>query len=294
MRIGLKHISIFALAVAAVSCKFAGKLADTTNELFRGQVVAKVGEHRLYLSQLESYIPSGVSPEDSAALASQWINAWAKDLLMVEMAMDQLSPEEQDVSRELEEYRRTLLKYRYEQLYINQRLDTLVTDEEISAYYKENQAKFRLDRPIIKARCLIIPADAKSFKKLKGLMSSDNEIDLMEADSLAAAVAIKYTDLSDSWTDAIPLAQELGTDYRTLVRELPPMKNAFAQLPDEGGNRRIAYILDWVPEGRTAPQDYCTERIRDLILSNRKHSMEETLEQDLLEEARKNNKFVIY
>ena len=61
-----------------------------------------------------------------------------------------------------------------------------------------------------------------------------------------------------------------------------------------GGNRRIAYVLDWVPEGRTAPQDYCTERIRDLILSNRKHSMEETLEQDLLEEARKNNKFVIY
>ena len=49
-----------------------------------------------------------------------------------------------------------------------------------------------------------------------------------------------------------------------------------------------------VPEGKPAPEEYVTERIRDLILSARKHELETGLEQDLLEDARKNNKFVIY
>ena len=63
---------------------------------------------------------------------------------------------------------------------------------------------------------------------------------------------------------------------------------------DEAGNLHVVYVVDMVPEGKTAPLDYCEERIRDLILSSRKHALEEGLAQDLLENARKNNKFVIY
>ena len=122
-------------------------------------------------------------------------------------------------------------------------------------------------------------------------MSSDNEADVMEADSLGAYAALKYVDASDTWMDAILLAQELGTDYKSLLGSI---KNQFAQLPDGAGNLRIAYIAEMVPEGKPAPVEYCTERIRDLILSSRKHKLESALEQDLLEDARRNQKFVIY
>ena len=129
-----KVIYILLLSLVAVSCKVTRQFQDAAAELFRGEVVAKVGNHKLYRSQLQSYIPAGVSPEDSASLARQWINAWAEDLLLLDMAEEQLSGKDKDVSKELEEYRRTLLKYRYEQLYINQRLDTLITDEEVEQY----------------------------------------------------------------------------------------------------------------------------------------------------------------
>ena len=282
---------IFLVMIGAVSCKVAGSLQDTALELFRGEVVARVGDHKLHRSQLEAYVPTGVSAEDSARLARRYIEAWAQYLLLLDMAEEQLSASEKDVKKELEEYRRALLKYRYEQLYIDRRLDTLITDEEIQRYFAENTARFRLDRPVFKARYLIIPADAKSLKTLKGKMSSDDELEVMEADSLAAMSAIRYVDSSDTWMDAITLAQELGTDYRTLVSAI---KNHFAELPDENGNLRIAYICDMVPEGKTAPLEYCRDHIRDLILSGRKHSLEVALEQDLLEDAHKNKKFVIY
>lgn len=285
----LPYIGI--LLVAVCSCKVVNTLTDTANELFRGEVVARAGDHVLHLSELEQYIPQGVSSEDSTKLARQYIDAWAQDLLLLDMAEEQLSPSEKDVTNELEDYRRTLLKYRYEQLYINQRLDTLITTEEVNAFYKENSALFRLERPIVKARYLLIPADAKSIKNLRRLMSSEDETEVMEAASLASTSAIKYVDQADTWMDALSLAREMGMDYQKL---LSGIRNQFMEYTDENGILHLAYLTEQVPEGKTAPLEYCEDRIRELILSGRKHTLEESLEQDVLEDARKNNKYVIY
>ena len=154
-----RAIILTAIVLAsAASCKMVSQIQDTATELFRGEVVAKVGDHKLFRSQLENYIPAGASPADSAALARQWIYAWAENLLLLDMAEEQLSDQEKDVTEELERYRETLLKYRYEQLYVDQRLDTLITEEETEKYYSNNPARFRLDRPVVKARYMIIPA----------------------------------------------------------------------------------------------------------------------------------------
>ncbi len=279
------------LALTMASCQMAGRISDTAVELFEGDMVARVGNHRLLRKELENYIPQGVTPEDSAALAGQYIHAWAENLLLLDMAERQLSDEEKDLTQELEEYRRTLLKYRYRQLYINQRLDTLITDAELERYYKDHPDKCILERPVIKARYLIIPANARVLKTLMKKMSSEDDMEVLEADSLAFTTAIKYVDASDTWMDALALASELGTDCRALLASI---KNGFAQVKDESGILRLAYIVDMVPEGKPAPLACCADRLRDLILSARKHELETALEQDLLKDALRNKKLVIY
>ena len=292
-----RHILYILAFLGTVSCKTVTHLQESATELFRGEVVAKVGDQRLHRSQLESYIPAGVSAEDSAALARQYILTWAEDLLLMDMAESQLSNQEKDVSAELEEYRKSLIKYRYEQLYIQQRLDTLVTDDEVARYYQETPDKFRLERPILKSRYMIIPADARSLKIIKAKMSSQDDMEVMEADSLAASVAIKYVDASDTWMDALVVAREAGVDYRGMLTgfKAPGFgRDPFVEIPDDAGNLHVVYVVEMVPEGKTAPLEYCGERIRDLILSSRKHSLEEGLTESLLEDARKNNKCEIY
>ena len=81
-----------------------------------GEVIAEVGGEKLYRSELDAVIPKGISPEDSTYLAKQYINTWATELVYLGIAEEQLSKSEKDVSKELEDYRRSLLKYRYEQL----------------------------------------------------------------------------------------------------------------------------------------------------------------------------------
>ena len=282
---------VLLIGLTVCSCQMVHRVSDSAAELFGDEVVARVGDHRLLRSTLAEYIPSGVSPEDSLALAQQYINAWAEELLFLDMAESQLSKEEKDVTKELEEYRRTLLKYRYEERYINERLDTLITDEEVRNYYAAHTDKFLVDRPLLKARYMVIPKDSRSLKTLRELMSSDDAADAIAADSLALTAALRYVDSSDSWMDAILLARELGTDEVSMMKAL---RNRFIELGDDAGNLRIAYVVDMVQKGSPAPLDYCENRIRDILLSARKHELLSGLERDLLMDARNKEKFVIY
>ena len=287
----MKRCIVLIALVAATACQMVHRVSDSAAELFGDGVVARVGEHRLMRSELAAYIPAGVSSEDSLSLAQSYINAWAEELLFVDMAESRLSPEEQDVSKELEEYRRSLLKYRYEERYINERLDTLISDEEVRTYYKEHTDKFLVDRPLLKARYMVIPADSKSLRKIKELMGSDDAMDAIAADSLAFTAALKYVDSSDSWMDAILLARELGTDETSMMKSL---RGRFIELKGDDGNLRVAYVVDIVQKGSPAPLDYCEERVKDIILNARKHALSDGLERDLLKDALAKGKFVIY
>lgn len=273
------------LAPVLTSCKALDSIFSND------EVVARAGGRKLYRSEVLEYLPKGMSQEDSIRLAMQYVNSWAADEIFLAMAESQLSKAEKDVSEELEDYRKSLLKYKYEQLYINERLDTAVTDEEIAAYYDAHPDENVLEFPIVKARFLRISADSPSLGILKKKMSSSDPADLMFADSLAYFSAEKYTAYSGGWIDAVALARDFGTDYGTM---LASMKNSCIEMPDGYGRLNIAYIADFIPAGKQAPVEYCTDRIRDVIISVRKHRLLLTLEQDLLNDARDKGKIVIY
>ena len=287
----MKKCLVLIALMAAVGCQMVHRVSDTAAELFGDAVVARVGEHRLMRSELAAYIPAGVSSEDSLALAQSYIKSWAEELIFLDMAEKHLSAEEKDVTKDLEDYRRTLLKYRYEERYINDRLDTLISDEEVRNYYREHMDKFLVERPLLKARYMIIPADSRSLKTIKELMSSDDAMDAIAADSLAFTAALRYVDSSDAWMDAILLARDLGTDEVSMMSAL---RNRTIEFKGDDGLLRVAYVVDMVQKGSPAPLDYCEERIKDILLSARKHELVGGLERDLLNDALAKGKFVIY
>ena len=255
------------------------------------EVVAEVGRHYLYRSEVASLIPDGTSEEDSLRLALQYVNSWAADLIFLDVAEAQLTKDEMDVSEELEEYRRSLLKYRYEQRYINERLDTLVADSQIDDYYLEHLENFVLEVPVVKARFLRISADSPNLGIIRKKMSSSLIGDLEAADSLSYFSAVKYTDYNGGWTDMVSLSREFGTDYAEL---LSLMRNGFIEKEDEYGKMNVAYIADFIPAGETAPLEYCRPRIRNIIISVRKQKLISDLEQDLLTDARDKGKYKVF
>ena len=256
------------------------------------QVVAKVGKNKLYRSELERFIPNMISAEDSARLAEQYINTWAMDLLYLDVAEKELSKGELDVSVELEDFRRSLLKYRYEQRYINDRLDTLVTDEQIREYYAAHEAEFELKRPVLKARFVDMMKDSPKADEILRMMTSQEYKDVRRADTLAKTTALRYFDSSDTWMDANELAKSFGLDYTQMLSYLR-WDNTIRYEPEGRGDLMVAYICD-IRRSGPAPLEYCADRIRDILMSARKHNLMDSLERDLLENALESKQFVIY
>jgi len=255
------------------------------------QVVAKVGDHKLYRSELESFVPNMIPSEDSTRLAEQYINSWAMDLLYLEVAEAELSKEELDVSKELEDFRRSLLKYRYEQRYINDRLDTLITDEQIREYYQAHEEDFALKRPVLKVRFVDVMKDSPNKDAILKMMSSDEYDDVQRADTLAKSTALRYFDSSDTWMDAGELAKSFGLDYVEMLRNMKGDEIRYE--PEDRSDLMVAHVCDFQRTG-TAPLDYCSERIRDILMSARKHELMNSLERDLLDNALEKKNFVIY
>jgi hypothetical protein len=255
------------------------------------EAVAEVGAAKLYRSELNKLIPKGVSKDDSIRLAKSYINTWALEQVFLAVAEEQLSKSEKDVTKELEEYRMSLLKYRYEQLYVNERLDTAVSDDKVEEYYAAHEDRFILQRPVVKARFLLISGDSPSLPKIRKKMASDEVQDLLDADSLAYSSALKFMTWGNEWIDAALLSREFGMDHADMLRS---MNGKWIERKDTAGVVSLAYISDQIRAGELAPLDCCAPSIKDMIISSRKQSLITSLEQDLLNDARKNGQFVIY
>ena len=277
-------ITVGIVLLALSSCRTISSLVHDD------QMVARVGKVNLYKSELDRVIPPGASAQDSMALALQYINAWASDVVFLDVAEAQLSKTDKDVSRELEEYRRSLLKYKYEQKYVNERLDTTVTEDETAAYYELHKEQFILKTPIAKVRYMRISPDSPNVSLIKKKMASTVVDDLVEADSLAYFSADIYTDYSGQWIDLTQLARNFGVDYTVLMSKV---YRSMVEMKDASGKLNVAYIEDYLAAGDMAPLDYCSAHIKDMIISIRKHKLIDDLERDLLEDARSKGKFEI-
>jgi hypothetical protein len=282
------RLSIAVLAIAAAllpSCRLVSTIVHD------GETVATYGDIKLFRSEVESVIPKDSSPEDSLAIAERYISSWARDMAFLDIAEQQLSKEEKDVARDLESYRRSLLKYRYEQHYISERLDTVVSNQDVEDYFDSHQEEFRLQNPIFKARYLRIAKKSPAFPVLRKLMSSDDAVDVAAADSIAFESALHYHDFSDRWVDASRLAMEFEIDCSQMMARL---KGSSIEIPYGEDEISYAWIADMVRSGEIPPVSFCEERIRDIIISARKHELLLTLERDLIEEAASSKKFVKY
>ena len=282
----MRRTAVILLTVLLVcSCDlFSGVIHD-------GKVVAKVGSHKLYSTDIERYIPSGLSAEDSTRLAAQYINSWAAEQLYLDVAQKELSKQELDVTSELEDYRRSLLKYRYEQAYVNQRLDTAITPSQTESYFESHKDRFVLKVPIVKARFMSFAADSPILPEIKKKISSKKPAEIVAADSLAFSSALRYTDFGGSWVDAGVVAREFGTDYASLLSGL---KDGCYEALSPSGEVQIAIISDIMKAGQPGPVEYYTQSIKDILLSARKQQLLSKLEKDLLSRAKADEEFVIY
>src|SRR5690606_17870140 len=104
---------------------------------------------------------------DSQNLVNAYIDQWHRQQVLLHRAQENVKLDLAQIDKQIEEYRNSLVIYELEQAIIREKLDTLVSEQEISRYYTENEAIFLLKRPIFKASYLELEKDARDRANLR-------------------------------------------------------------------------------------------------------------------------------
>ncbi len=253
--------------------------------------IARVFDKNLYLSDIQEIFPKDMNPTDSAQFLMAYIERWVRKELLLHRAEKNLTESQKNVSQQLDDYRSSLLIFKYEQEYIRQKLDTIISFNEIEEFYRENSTNFTLDESIVKALFIKIRMDDPYYDKIKELYRSTKEDDIKALDNMAYQVAIKYDYFNDQW---VP--------YTRILRELPePLNNAEAYLltnksieMNDGIHAYLVNFRDVLHRGQQSPLVYERDNIQSIILNKRKQRLIIDLETKIYNDAKDYNHFTVF
>lgn len=272
------------LVLLLSSCEF-------VEGLINGDVVARVEGSVLYQKDINGLVPKGSSPEDSVAIVRKYINTWATNKILLSNAESRLSREDRDIEQALEDYKTSLLVYRYEKLYVEKNLDTLISEQECRDYYEKHIETYIAPCSIVKARYIRINSASPNAQIIRNKYKSLKMEDLDLVAEMSESSADKYTDFNMNWVPLSHIAKEMGVELSVCEDELA---NKSHMELEKGNFISLVRVYEKVKGGEITPYDYNINFIKESILSKRKQDLIANLERNLLEDALNNNKLVIY
>lgn len=269
-------------------------IASGCNKLFRQSeriVVAECYDVKLYADELDGLMPSSAGKIDSLAQVNAFIDSWVRKQLLVHQAEMNLSPQQLDFTKQLQDYRNSLVIYAYETQLIEQYLDTVVSEEEIASYYEAHKESFQLSSTMVKVAYVILEGDSKQAKEFKQLMSNRDTLDLAHLDALASAYATSSFLDVDTWLRLEDLLEVVPLEiynYESFFK-----KNKFVSFEKDN----LQYLLrfeDYLLEKSVSPIEIEAESIRNILLLKRQKELLTRMHSDLYEQAKKEKVFEIY
>ena len=214
-------------------------------------------------------------------MAEHLVKRWVKDQLVYEVALRNIDDKEA-IDHLVEEYRKALVRNRYQERLVNEKVSLEVSESEKRAYYDANQDKFALNKCLIKGLFLKVPVDAPGLSDLKKWYRSTDEDDLERIEKYSVQNAAIYEFFYDKWVnfedvlDNMPSNVPNPAAYLRSHRFIEESDSSFCYLLNIGD-----YLL---PEG-IEPYEYASARIQELLVNQRKMEFLRTFEDELYDDA---------
>ncbi len=187
-------IQIMLLALLVSSCDYFKAPREP-------KAIARVGKSYLYESDILNLVPKGTSKEDSIAIVKSFIDRWATQKLLFEAAEKNIGKDQvEEFNTLIEQYKVDLYTKAYLENLVIRQIDTVVTEDQIVAYYNKNKQYFKNSSELVKLRYINLVKENPKFAKIKSKFSSFTKKDRKELEQMA--VQFKSYAFNDSiWVD---------------------------------------------------------------------------------------------
>jgi len=275
--------SLFIFLLFLASCSYLHEEGD--------RPLARVDDDYLFESEIAGMIAPGTSATDSLNLTRNYIDSWIKKKILIHQAGKNLTEDQLNFSKEMEDYRNSLVIFAYENMLIDQRLDTVVSDAEMESYYLENQNNFLLTNNIVRLSYVKIPLDSKHSKQIRRYFYSDDPGDKEKLADLCDKYATQYFVDDQTWLifddviKEIPIQTYNQEEFLRYRRTFEMQDSLYLYLTK---------FFDFRIKESTSPLQFERQRIKSIILNKRKMTLLNTMRQDVYNEALQKNTIETY
>ena len=280
----MPYLLLFFLALSLAACGAGSKNQAQTP-------LARYGKHYLYaedLGELGRYEQT----EDSLFYLELYIQKWLEDRLIEEQAQAEIRSDE-NMEKLVEQYRKSLLVAAYEQKILSELVDSIISPEDVFAYYEANKEQYQAGMDWIRCYFLKIPTDLDGLDEMRGLFGQE--------DSEEAFLRIK--DFCAKNKDKVTYILDENTWIRLdrVVAQLP--KNTFSQRnlrvgatldKKEGEYVYLFRILELRGREDAAPLQQVQQSIRNILLHQKRQQALRTWRQERFETAKKAGHFEVF
>ncbi|MCB0429477.1 MAG: hypothetical protein H6585_05045 [Flavobacteriales bacterium] len=252
-----------------------------------GKVIARVNDKYLYEDDLKDIIPANTAPDDSTNMVRSYIENWIRQKLVLAKAELNLNPGEYDIDNLIENYRQDLLQYIYKRELVRQKLDTVVSQKDMETYYEANKEKFELQDDIVQVSYAVFDMKTPGLDKLDKWYKSSDPQDMEAYRNHCFSYASSYYLNDSSWV--------MVESLRKAIPILPEHISNMGYFEEQDSLRKyFVHIRSFKSKESISPFSFEKERIREILINQRKVKLLEDLEENLYQEAVRKNQIEIF
>jgi len=287
-----RTVPVLALVIFVAGCDFIKMKRSQSDSNTNRQAVARVNDAFLYRDELAGFITPGTSADDSTARVLSYINSWIRKQLLIQEATRKINIDEAEVERKILDYRYSIIAYEYQTYYVKEHLDTVISKEEIEAYYKANIDNFILKQNIVQATFIKVPENAPRIGKIKELIFANREKEDKELKSYCLSFSAAYHISDSSWIVFDELVR--NSPLAEIPNKIQFLKSSPYYETSADGYLYFLKVDQYRISDNISPLEFVKEDIRNIILNKRKVELALQLEEEVYKEAESDKEFEIY
>lgn len=266
-------------------------LLVTSCDRKKNMPIARAYDAYLYPDDLKELVKPGVTGIDSLNLVNTYIENWQRQQALLHVAQQQIKENPQRFNAQIEEYRNALIIHEFEEALLSEKLDTLVTDKEISDYYESHKDVFVLKRPIFKVSYIQLPNNAPELDRVKRWFLSDEFVDQGLLQQYCETYSPSFSLQDSSWyyieelAKKIPIEQIDENNYKNYGRIFEI---------NEKNQLYLIILRDSKLRNNISPLDMERSNIYNLLINQRKIELINKEENRIIDKARQNNNIETY
>lgn len=255
---------------------------------YEKDVLFSVDGKSLTMTEVESKIPVGIEPVDSAALFDKVVSSWLESAVLAQFAESKL-PDVDDIDRKVEAYRNRLIVAEYLRM-MREGQRQKVSGDSIKAYYNAHKRELLTESPLVKGVYMKVAASTPGIDKVKELIFRSSEEDIDQLEKNWMETALQYDYFGSTWIDWQTLADQIPYRFYDPDAFLASTNNFETTY---NGSTYIFHISDYLPSGSEQPFEFASGRISSILERSNMARYEEALVKSLIDKAIKEDRLVV-